>query len=323
LENRLCGWGEEPDALERAQAEVLFLLASSLRSSWFDLYMATRFFHGTWVQYGEGIVEVFCKEIASVSARANAAHLWTQFEDTLLVRNSPMEVKSIFDRVRRGIEDRLRNGGDPLLYLEDCNFHACVAVHSLLKEFGIEDPAVREVPVLLVRDAHGEQPLACTIPGKTEIRWAFQHKARAFWAALAAQSVLEHEYLSHLAPRSLLLSPSVREEWLMAVLLLEVQGRSNADHRLLWYLRYRLGEIGELTMLRLPDAANTMSSRESYRKIYARFNRELLTLPTDPGAAARADEILEFLDTAPPEVWGRLLENSWDGSIAGFPTGFS
>lgn len=108
----------------------------------------------------------------------------------------------------------------------------------------------------------------------------------------------------------------------MAVLLLEVQGRSNADHRLLWYLRYRLGEIGELTMLRLPDAASTMSSRDSYRRVYARFNRELLTLPADSRAATRADEILEFLDTVPPEAWGRLLD-SWDGSIAGFPAGFS
>ncbi len=239
-----------------------------------------------------------------------------------MVQNSPAEVKSVFGRVRRGIEDCLWSGGDPLLSLAECNVQACEAVHNLLKRFGIEAPTVRAVPIFLFRDAHGEQPLACTIPGKTEIRWAVQHTTRAFWAALAAPSVLEHEYLSHLAPRSLLLSPSVREEWLMAVLLLEVQRRSNADHRLLWYLRYRLGEVGELTMLRLPDAASTMSSSEPYRQIYARFNRELLTLPSDPGTATRADEILQFLDTAPPEAWGRLLESSWDGRIAGFPVGF-
>lgn len=322
--DQLYGWGEEPDALELAQAEVLFLLADSLRSSWPDLYEATRHFNGTWVRYVNGVAEVFRKDIASVSARDDAAVLWSQFEKTLLVQKSPAEVRVILDQVGRGIRDRLRNGNDPLLYLVECNVRACKAVHDLLKSFGVEEPALRPVPVLLVRDAHrGRSPLAWTMHGKAEIRWALQHKPRAFWAALAVQLVLEHEYLSHLAPRSLLLSPFVREEWLMAVLLLDIQRRSNADHRLFWYLRYRLGEIGELTMLRLPDAASTMTSHELYHPIYRRFNRELLSLPADPVAAARADEILEFLDTAPPEVWGRLLGGSWDGSIAGFPQEFS
>ncbi|HKV10409.1 MAG TPA: hypothetical protein VJ725_19870 [Thermoanaerobaculia bacterium] len=321
---QLVGWGEEPGALELAQAEVLFLLAGSLRNSWPDLYKATRYFNGTWVQYINGIAEVFRKDIAAVSSRADVVFLWSQFEKTLLVQKSPKEVRALLDQVGQEIGDRLGNGGDPLLDLAERNVRACTAVRGLLKSFGVEQTILLPVPVLLIPDAHrGQSPLAWTMPGRTEIRWALQREPRAFWAALAVQSVLEHEYLSHLAPKSHLLSPSVREEWLMAVLLLDVQRRSNADHRLLWYLRYRLGGIGELTMLRLPDAASTMSSYEPYSKVYRRFNRELLSLPADPGAAARADEILELLDTSPPEVWGRLLGGSWDGSIAGFPQEFS
>ncbi|HEV2856142.1 MAG TPA: hypothetical protein VHC97_25360 [Thermoanaerobaculia bacterium] len=319
MPDRLYDWGEEFDALERAQTEVLFLLASSLRASWPDLYAATRYFNGTWVRYVEHIAKIFSEQVASISARANVINLWSQFENVLDVQQSPAEVRSIFARVRLEIETRLRDGGDPLLYLAQCNVRACEAVEDLLKGFGIDDPAVRAVPVLLIRDEHGKQPLASTFPGKAEIRWAIQAKPRALWAALAAQSILEHEYLSHLAPRSPSLSPYVREEWLMAVLLLDIHRRSDADNNLLWYLRQRLGEWGELKLWRLQDAASVMSSHESSSRVYVSFNRELLTMPIGPDTAARVDRILEALNTARPEAWRRLLGGSWDGSIAGFP----
>jgi hypothetical protein len=319
LPDQLYGWGEEPDSLERAQTEVLFLLASSLRSSWLDLYTATRYFNGTWVRYIEHIAKIFSEQAASISACGNVIHLWSQFENVLDVQQSPAEVRSIFARVRLGIEDRLQAGGDPLLYLAECNLRACEAVQGLLKGFGIDDPVVCAVPVHLIRDEHGKQPLASTFPGKAEIRWAIQAKPRAFWAALAAQSILEHEYLSHLVPRSPSLSPYVREEWLMAVLLQDIHRRSDADNNLVWYLRQKLGEWGDLKLWRLQDAASVMISHESYSKVYVNFNRELLTLPIGPDTAARVDRILEALNAARPEVWRRLLGGSWDGSIAGFP----
>ena len=315
----LYEWDKTFDSpLQKAQAEVLFLLAGGLRRLWPDLYETTRDFRGTWVGYVEGIAEDFCNEVHRVSSRSAAADIWARFELTGLVKQSPPKVRSIFDQVHRQIEDHLKESREPLLYLVECNSRACAAIRDLLQGLEVEGLDTSEARLLMVYDEHGGSPLSSTYLGKGPIHWAVQPKPRAFWAALAAQSVLEHEYLSHLVPRSQSLSPSVREEWLMEVLLLDTKRRSNADHSLLWYLLYSLREVRELKHSNLPNVAYAMVSTEPYRTVYRRFNRELLTLPTDPHVAKRVDQILKALDAMPPEGAGQLFAR-WNGSIAGFP----
>jgi hypothetical protein len=327
LPDLLYDWDETFDSpLQKTQAEVLFLLVGGLRKFWLELYATTRFSRGTWVAYVKDIVEDFCKEIngvegvSGVSCRSDATDLWSRFQRAGLVKRAPSEVRSVFDQVRGEIEKRLREDTDPLLYLVESNTKACAAVSELLRNLGIKDLTVPEARLLIVRAEEDMPPLASTYCGKGPIHWTFQHQPRTFWAALAAQSVLEHEYLSHLVPRSQSLSQMVRENWLVAVLVLDVLRRSRADHGLLYHLLNNLHELQGSWLSSLPDVAEVMMSTQSYRRAYVGFNRELLTRPIDPGLAERVDRILIALDETRLEDREQLF-TSWDGSIAGFPGG--
>src|SRR5947209_2132000 len=245
---------KEFDALDRARAEVLFLITGGLSSSWDGLFRATRFLDGTWVQYVDTVAAVLKDQEKGVSTRVHASDLWCLVEGSLLVKNSPEDVRSIFRRVGEAIAETLQREIDPFLYLDECNARACAAVRELVKKLGVENGGIEVVPLTILLDEGGRKPVAATTLLERGIYWAFDGRPRTLFAAVAAQSVLEHEYLSHLAPRSDSLSPLVREEWLMVLLLFDIRSRkaNEAAYSAVYQLRQNLGALGKVTLPDLP-----------------------------------------------------------------------
>jgi hypothetical protein len=295
------------DTLDTAQAEVLFLIAGSLSSFWDLLFRATRLYKGTWVQYVEGVAGLLKSQEGGISTRAQASDLWHIFEVSLLVKNSPEEVRSVVRRAGEDLAKKLQSETDPFLYLEECNARACVAVRELLDKLGVEDRGIEVVPLNILLDQEGKAPVAATSSLEREINWTLDRRPRSLFAAVAAQSVLEHEYLSHLAPRSDALTPLVREEWLMALLLFDIRDRNanDAAFSAVYYLWRNLNALGEVTRPELSLAAAKMEY--AHYDLYIRFNREILNLPSDKAAAARLDEVVDYIGNASEDDLRRLF----------------
>jgi hypothetical protein len=258
--------------------------------------------------------DAFEAQIGYVSRPGQVLDIWRSFTASVPISGVSKSARSALDGIGTELEERLRAGLDPLSYLVEANGLAHHRIRLLLRRLGAEELLAAEpAPITVSLDRYGTRASASSSRTGNQISWAFQRSARAFWAALAVEPVLQHEYLSHLAPRNPWLSFQVREGWLMELLVTEVRNsglpESEIDLRLLKYLRERLGadpELGDLAAygsLGLRDTALLMLSRNS--ALFWRLTKEMLVMEPSEEGARRADDLLQKLE---PKGYTELCE---------------
>jgi hypothetical protein len=193
-----------------------------------------------------------------------------------------------------------------------------------LHRLGAEDLLDAEpIPIRISWDQYGVRASASSSRTAREITWTFQHFARALWSALAAEPVLQHEYLSHLVPRNPDLSSRVREGWLMEALMAEIRDGGpdgQLDLRLLKYLRERLGadpELGDLAAygsLGLLDTAVFIRIRNP--ALFWGVTREMLAMEPGAEAARQVDEVLRELEAKRDQELCAIFESVGPAGIA-------
>jgi hypothetical protein len=288
----------------RARLDILFLLAGSLHRHRRALFSASQAapVQYPWIKYVADLAHAFGSQIEYAGQRDDVLLIWEVFEDLLYVRKSKPDVQAALGLVRSEIAERLRAGADPLAYLSAANERAHAKMKSLFRDRGFAatrlpaDPA----PVRISWSAFSGQSCASSSQLANEIGWAFQPHPLAFWGALIAEPVFQHEYLSHLAPRNPKLSSQVREGWLMEVLMGEIHRDPSPERPFdvgaLMFFRDRLEQLlGEdrFTAYSTPglrEAAAAMRLREPER--FWEVTRDMLEMAPGAAGAARVDGFL-------------------------------
>jgi hypothetical protein len=307
------------------QLAVLFLLVSAFREIQEDLFNATWGLRPMLTDYISMLASVFVDPdaVRVQTEPEDALLVWDSFVAKLRAMKVPTQVENLFARGRAKIQALLADV-DPGRYLAEANERARAAVEALATRIGPTDGTVVELAPITISWREGldfRWPSSATIrvrssasaaavsarsagvvaaaaaDGEEEmfverrIAWVFQHHPSAMWAAMIADVVLQHEYLSHLLPRSDSLPDIVREGWLMWVLGREL---GQVEVRVFSHIRYELTGLGH------PNAFPGLEEAEEeiFNKrpdLYWGLTRDLLTAPPGPEPAGRAKVVLEFL----------------------------
>jgi hypothetical protein len=306
----------------RAQLDALMLLAASLHAHRVSLQAAYDSWH---VQIAD-LARGFGERIKKLTDVGQILNIWRSFAETLPFSGAPASALTAWARVGIDLEARLRAGGEPLRYLEEANARAHQRIRSLLNRFEVEDDLLAAEPAMvkISWDEHNVRSSASSSRTSGEISWTFQHAARTLWAALAAESVLQHEYLSHLAPRNLALSIHVRDGWLVEVLFGDIRDGSpegRADVYCFKHLRQKLGANPKLDDLAaygspgLRDAALFMLGRNP--ALFRRFTREVLAMEPSQEGARQVDEVFREMERKGDTELGRIFESAGEVGIKG------
>jgi hypothetical protein len=300
LPGLLPEYGEGFDHKARApQFAVLFLLASALRKIQGDLFNATRGLQPRLPDYISMLASKFADPRA-VSVRTepkDALLSWDSFAADQLEAKVPKIVQDLFAQGRATLDELLHADFDPRRYLAEANESARATVEALARRIGLADRIPLEPALIRIcwREGGDFRWPSTAVEGR-QITWVFQNHPLAMWTAMLAQVILQHEYLSHLLPRSDSLSSVVREGWLMWVLEGEVANSSGVELGVLEHVRYRMDGLGSpLAFPELRAVVEVMSIKRE--DLYWSLTHDLLALPPGPESAEYADAVLNGLMT--------------------------
>jgi hypothetical protein len=116
-------------------------------------------------------------------------------------------------------------------YLDAVHEEALQSLGRILGNLGVEgdSPQPAQLRVLFEQDLQCFQPRVCPCASSQRqpprIDWfLWRNPASAFWSIMSLGVILEHEYLSHLVPRSPLPAP-IQEGWLVGLLKSDLRNR--------------------------------------------------------------------------------------------------
>jgi hypothetical protein len=242
---------------------------------------------------------------------------WESFTANQRGAKVPKKVQRLLAQGRATLQKLLRAGFDPLRYLAEADEKARTAVEALAKRIGLTDRIPIEPAQIRIcwREGEGFRWPSTTVEER-QITWVFQNHPSAMWAAMLAQIILQHEYLSHLLPRSDSLSNTVREGWLMWVLEGEVAKSSRVESGVLEYVHYRLDGLGDpLAFLELRPVVDVMFYKRE--DLYWSLTHDLLALAPGLEPAEQADAVLNGLMTLVSLNLQQLYQFLEDSSLAG------
>ena len=219
------------------------------------------------------------------------------FATTQQAEKVPKAVQDLFARGRARITTLLNTSFDPRRYLAEANESAIAAVEALAAKIGLKD----WTPI---------KPASIEISWRERrITWVFKYHTMAVWTAILAKVILQHEYLSHILPRTDSPLTIVREGWLMWTLQREVSDLSRDESEVFEHVRRQksgyanlevfrgLGAVGEAMLIKRPT-------------LYWALTRDLLAAPSGLGPAKQADVVLNFLmDLTPRSRRDDFLED--------------
>jgi len=303
-----------------AQVDALLLLAASLHAHRVDLQAASDSWHSQIARLANRFGEL----IEFLDDRNEILEIWRSFAVTLRLTDPQDSVRSAWAQVGTELRARLRAGGDPLSYLEEANERAHQRIRSLLDRLGAGDLLSAEpAQVILLWDRNNKKAAASTSRSSGEISWTIQHADRTLWAALAAEPVLQHEYLSHLAPRDPSLSSGIQEGWLVEVLLIALSDSGPAGiadefcFKRLQTLLEKL-ELGNPYLSGPRDfqpLALVMFGRNN--GLFWRFTREVLEMEPKQEGAKQVDEVFREMKRKGKTEMGRIFESAGEAGIEG------
>jgi hypothetical protein len=235
----------------RAQLDVLLRLAEAVHHHRVDLLRAARAHAArrrndrrTWIHYVDVIASTFAdpEMIEYVEKGSDALQILKRVADSGVIRTAESEVPDAVERIRSTLEVNIQTGADPLTYLVRANERAHTAIFKWLDVHGVVSELPTQPARLRLTYAEGSDD-SCAVSSTllNEIVWTIGPTEVAFWCAMQAESILKHEYLSHFAPRHAGLSASVREGWLMDVLIDEMDTQNSAE---------RIFDVGAFNYLR-------------------------------------------------------------------------
>jgi hypothetical protein len=291
--------GREP------QLAVLFLLASAFRRVQEDLLTATSSLRPGLVDYVSALASAFVDAINIQHDPADALLSWDSFTARERAKKVPPKVQELFASGRETIEEALLAGFDPRRYLVDVNERARAAVEALATRIGLTgSPPIEPASMTISWKEHRDFIWPST--GGRTIAWVFQHHRSAVWSAVLAEVILQHEYLSHLLPRSDSLSETIREGWLMETLHEEIRARGKpSDLRVFMHVRDKLNGLPRSESLAW--VADTMLLvRED---LYWNLTRDVLAELPGHNPKGRADLVLRFLQDLDLRQRREFLEN--------------
>jgi hypothetical protein len=306
----------------KAKLEVLLLLADGLRAQRLSLYEAS----DSWHMYVLGLAQEFEAQIEWVNRREHVLDIWRSFASSVLVARTLDSMKSVLDKVHDEIRRRLDDGSDPLEYLAAANVRAHTRVRDLLGKRGIEELLSPE-PVALSVFWDQESKCSCASSSRLEreIAWAFQAHSLALWGTMVADHVIAHEYLSHLAPKSLAPWRQVREGWLMEALLSEIRNSPEEERHFdlfaLDWFRSRISEglgVSPYALYSSPGVQEVARLIQFERPdLFWGLTGEILRLDDGEEQAGQVEGLIQNLaDLRPDELKGEILSCSDWSSLA-------
>ncbi|HEY0514621.1 MAG TPA: hypothetical protein VGH73_22150 [Thermoanaerobaculia bacterium] len=286
-------FGEGFDSKAREpQFAVLFLLASAFREVQEDLLSATSDLRPGLVDYTSALASAFADAIYMQTEPVDALLTWDSFTARQRARKAPQKVQELLANGRETIQAALHAGFDPRRYLADANQRARAAIGTLATRIGLAGQTTVELAPIRISWKESRDFLWPSTGGR-KIAWVFQYKHAALWAAVLAEIILQHEYLSHVLPRSDSLSETVREGWLMETLHVEVRERgSPADLRTFMHVRDSLNGLPRSE----PLAWVTDMMLLVREDLYWSLTRDLLAEPPGYQPEGRGDVVLRFLE---------------------------
>jgi hypothetical protein len=278
------------------QLAVLFLLASAFRQIQEDLSTAASSLQPGLVDYVLALASAFIDAIHMQQDPADALLSWDSFAARQRAKKAPQKVQELFATGRKTIEGMLQTGFDPRRYLGEVNERARAAVEALATRIGLPgQPPIELAPITI-----SWKPITISEQGQfiwpstggRAIAWVFQYHRSALWAAVLAEIILQHEYLSHLLPQSDSLSETIREGWLMEALQVEIRERGERSDLIVFaYVRDNLNGLPRDQRL-----AWVAAGIEAVRKdLFWNLTRDILAELPGHIPQGRADAVLSFL----------------------------
>jgi hypothetical protein len=266
-------------------------LAAAFRQVQEDLLSVASNLRPGLVDYVSALASAFVDAIDVQHDPADALLSWDSFAARQRAKKAPQEIQELFATGRKTIEGMLQTGFDPRRYLGELNERARAAVEALATRIGLTgQPPIELAPVTISWREHRHFIWPST--GGRAIAWVFQYHRSALWAAVLTEVILQHEYLSHLLPRSDSLSEAIREGWLMETLQLEIRERGKpSDLRVFVHVRDKLNGLPRSESLAWVAAAMELVRKD----LYWNLTRDILAELPGHNPQGRADAVLRFL----------------------------
>ena len=293
--------------LARARLDTLFILSNAISRELTALYSASEpGKHPEWHELLSHFAGQCSRDLPHVSTRTQSLQMWNNFQKSVLVSSANQATKEVLGRIQDEIATPLESRSDPLMEVDKRNQLAHAWVRDLLTTNGVRGRLPREpFPLHIIADLENQMHCAATSPASGIIKLYFQSGPQALWGALATESVLRHEYLSHLAPLSSYLRREATEGWLVLTQYLEAVGKatgpseSTSNYILLRYREELERSLGRTVFgAPVPHGFDVAASRvRTYSpEFFWKFNGDVIGQDHSAQGATRISLVLyEFL----------------------------
>jgi hypothetical protein len=274
-----------------------------------------------WQAAVDALARLFGQRVGTMTSLDKVDSLWKQFLLEPAVEGLPPSAQDVLAQVRTALDAHLLAPKRIVDVLDRANVQAHQTVRMFLTRLELQTLLPPQpVDVRVYADPDGKRACASTARGLGYVTWSFQPLPRAVWGGLALQHVLEHEYLSHLTPRSENLSPLAREVWLVHALTRD--HRNSAQDPKRYELEASLsgrfhdlliagaGAIGGRAVL---AGAGLLQRLPAH---YDALTVDLLRLPVSEAEAWRVDQLLRSLASLKDAELTRFGSSPWPGLAA-------